>query len=643
MSGVSYLDTPRSSFAFFMRLPIRSLRLVAAFIACLLLAPAAAKAQPHVEKIEPPNWWTGMRWNRVQLMLYGSDLGNLSARFEETGPRVTGVHLPSNEQHAFVDIIIPDGTPPGTYTLVLHDGVDTARVSYSIEPRAPRARRHQGFGPEDVIYLITPDRFANGDPSNDRVDGFDDAEFDPADPRRRHGGDLQGIIDHLGYLQDLGVTALWLNPILENNGVDSYHGYKTTDFYRIDPRFGTNALYRDLVRRAHLHGLKVIFDHVNNHIGIRHPWMQALPTETWINGSIEDHLLEKHYKMAVSDPHAAASTDELLRTFWFVDSMPDLNQQDPFLATYLIQNSIWWIEYTGLDGIREDTYPYSDQRFLARWAEAILAEYPDFNIVGEIWEDAPAYLALFQRETKLPRTFETNLPAIMDFPLGEAFRGYLAGTGRLADVYKVLAQDFVYTDTDNLMTLFDNHDMARGIFVAGGDTRRVQQVLAMLLTTRGIPQLLYGTELAMMGGESHVELRADMPGGFPGDDRSAFVAEGRTAAEAAMHGYVRHLLHLRKRLPALTRGRLIHVPPSYFRDVYTYLRTTGGETILVAVNGHDEARPLELLELAAHLPANPRFIDLLATGASSGEPAPALMSDDLSIPARGVLMLQVLP
>jgi len=607
----------------------------------LVLAPSIAAQPLAVDKVEPSNWWVGMTWNRVQLMLYGQDLQGITARFQEDGLEVTAVHTLENPTYAFVDVHIPAELPPGDYTLEITKGAARATVVFPILARQTSGPRHQGFSVDDVVYLITPDRFANGDAANDRVEGILD-DFDPSKHHMRHGGDLQGIIDHLDYLQDLGVTALWLNPILENNIRNSYHGYQTTDLYRIDPRYGARDDYKRLVEQAHRRGLKIIFDHVNNHIGVRHPWIGNLPTKTWLNGSVEEHLLGKHYKRATTDPHADPYSDELLRTFWFVDSMPDLNQRDPFLATYRIQNTLWWLEYTGLDGIREDTYPYADQAFLARWAKAILDEYPTFNIVGEIWDDQPAYTALFQAESRLPRAFETNLPAVMDFALAEAFRQYLRGEGALDGVYKVIAQDFLYTDTDNLFTFFDNHDMTRGIYLADGNIGKVKQVLTMLLTTRGIPQLLYGTEINMRGGESHVELRADFPGGFPGHTRDAFMEEGRTDEENDVFDFVRDLLHLRKTHAALRRGRLVHYPPPFLSrppwlsNVYKYLRMTDEEKILVVVNGNETAQQVDLSEVSHWFSGSNRFLNLM-----TGESVVMDAARQIAVGGWDALVLQV--
>ncbi len=597
----------------------------------------SALAQPSIDKVEPPNWWVGMQWDRVQLMVYGENLAGVQAAFNDDRLRVTGVHTLESSSYAFVDVYVPADLSPGSYTLSLTTAAGSTTHDWAIETRAPSEGRHQGFSMDDVVYLLTPDRFANGNLDNDAVDGLMEG-VDRSNPGMRHGGDLDGLIGKLDYLADLGVTALWLNPVLENNGRYSYHGYAATDLYQIDARFGSNADYKRFVEEAQARGLKVIFDHVNNHIGINHPWMQDLPAASWIHGTRDDKLPRSHYKLATTDPYADPYTAERMRSFWFVDSMPDLDQSDPFLATYRIQNTLWWLEYTGLDGIREDTYPYVDQDFLAHWAEVIFREYPNMNIVGEIWEGVPSYLAMWQKDSRLPRNYQTNLPSVMDFALTDAFRAYLRGEGKLADIYTVLAQDFLYTDPTNLVTFLDNHDMTRGMYETNGDPTRLRQVLAMLLTTRRIPQLLYGTEIGMIGGESHVELRADMPGGWPDDDRSVFTAEGRTDAENALFDFTRQLLHLRRDHVALRRGELVHYPTHYDRDTYKYLRIHEDETILVVVNGHDYERQVDLSEMAWRFPDQLEARNLL-----TGEAITIDVAAGFPIGAYGVHILRLEP
>ena len=561
-----------------------------------------------IDKVEPPNWWVDMKWNCVQLMIYGKGLTNISAEFQND--QLATTVLKSSNSYAFVQVKIPDNLPPATYLLEITALGQKAVIDFPILSRDTSPYRHQGFNNADVVYLITPDRFANGDLTNDLADGVV-SDFDPNSISKRQGGDLSGIIDRLPYLQDLGVSVLWLNPVLENNGTNSYHGYAATDLYRIDPRLGSNTKYKELVDQAHAHQIKIIFDHVSNHIGIGHPWVQNLPSENWLNGNITEHSSDKHYISSINDPHADPNTVKLLQSFWFVDSMPDLNQRNPYLANYLIQNTLWWIELTGIDGIREDTYPYADQEFLSRWAATILSQYPSFNIVGEIWTNSPASVAMFQKGNLLHQQKETNLPCVMDFPLCQAFRQYLMGTGKLQNVYEVLAQDFLYSDPNNLLTFFDNHDMPRGVFIAKENIQKTKQVIAMLLTLRGIPQLLYGTEINMVGGESHVQLRANFPGGFPNDMRNAFDRNGRTEAENDIFTYLRKLLEVRKRVSPLTTGKLIHYPPNYHNDVYKYLRISEEEIVLVIINGHDEKRQVDLSELAHWFDTESRFVNLI--------------------------------
>ncbi|MCL4143684.1 UNVERIFIED_CONTAM: hypothetical protein GTU68_027061 [Idotea baltica] len=567
-----------------------------------------------------------MKMNQLQLMVYGEGLSEISVT--ATGIEIVSVQTVPNSNYAFVDLKITPTATVGNHPLVFHKGKESVSVNFPILERKNDPQHHQGFGPEDVIYLITPDRFANGNAENDKLANHLN-EFNPSAPEKRHGGDLQGIIDNMDYFENLGVTALWLNPILENDGINSYHGYKTTDFYQIDPRFGTNEVYLNLVETAHKRGIKIIFDHINNHIGFRHSWVQSPPMKDWFNGTVEKHLLHKHYKSSVLDPHADPANIAALKDFWFVDLMPDLNQRNPFLATYLTQNMIWWMEYTGLDGIREDTYPYPDQAFMSEWAKTILEEYPQSNIVGEVWALSTPFIAGFQKETYFPREFDTNLPSVMDFPLMKAYRKYMRDEAKLQDIYEVFADDFVYTDLDNVMTFLDNHDVTRAIYDAQGATDRVKQCLAMLLTTRGIPQLFYGTELNMKGGERHIDLREDFPGGFPYHKRSAFAAEGRTAEEADMFTFTRQWLQLRKKYPALSKGKMTQFAPK--NGFYSYFKSLEDQEIWVVLNGGDEKQVVDISEMTH------RFEDVTALrNLISEENFPMNNSFKLELQPRGV-------
>jgi hypothetical protein len=412
-----------------------------------------------VNKIEPPNWWIGMKWNRVQLMVYGTNLNNADVNFEDEQLKVLDIHSVDNPTYLFVDILIPNDIPAGEYTITISKDEKEIKLEYPILEREFPAESHLGFTSEDVIYLIFADRFCDGNPSNNTIgDSLD--QFTSVDLDGRKGGDIEGILSKLDYLKKLGVTAIWITPMLENNMWMSYHGYAATDLYNIDPRFGSNELYKELVMEAHKRDMKIILDHVSNHIGINHLWINNLPTEDWLNGSREKHISANHDKMAFLDKHGDSTILKFISEGWFEDYMPDLNQRNSFLKRYLIQNTLWWIEYTGLDGIREDTYPYSDQRYLSEWAAAILSEYPNFIIVGEIWKGIPSIISGYQDKSPVrEHEFESNLPAVTDFAFADAVRAYLAGEDSIYIVYETLAQDIVYNDPNNLVVFMDNREI----------------------------------------------------------------------------------------------------------------------------------------------------------------------------------------
>lgn len=578
-----------------------------------LLITCAAQlciAQPVVHKVEPPNWWTGMKTNAVQLMVYGENLTGSRVTSPSRHITVTHTYNPGNPSYLFVDVTINAFARPGTYELHITNAAGSVRISYPVLQRENPAMRHKGFDASDVIYLIMPDRFVNGDTTNDTVEGMPDT-LNRAHPYGRHGGDIQGIINSLDYLNDLGVTALWMTPLVENNtAASSYHGYAATDLYKIDPRFGTNALYTHFVREAHAKGLKVIMDHVNNHISIAHPWIKNLPTPDWLNGTPESHAKPFHSKAELDDIHSDSLTKLRAENGWFTHYMPDLNQRNPFVANYLIYSTLWWIESTGIDGIREDTYPYIHPGFRERWCEAILREYPKFNIVGEVWIHDPAHVAPYQRGSFFPVRKGAALPAVTDFGLFDAFMKTFADTaGRIDEMFQTLTKDFLYPDPHNLVTFLDNHDIRRIMFNVNGDVKRFKLSLLALLTTRGIPQILYGTELGMTGGPDHGRLRADFPGGFPGDGRNAFTAEGRTELENEIFNYTKHLLKLRKTFKSLQGGRMVHFRPE--KNVYVYLRMQGNERLLMVLNRSTESRTVDLQPYAHQLPDAVRLRDML--------------------------------
>ncbi len=587
-------------------------RLAVFLTALISLSITCSNAQkPLVTRIDPPNWWTGMKLDSLRLLLYGDNLSGATASCSSKGVTVRRTLPASSAQYLFVDIRIAPSARPETVTLVVRGKNDTCHAAFPLYKRDTSPHRFQGFGPADIVYLITPDRFSNGDTTNDSVAGMLEGVHRDQ-PFGRHGGDIQGIINHLDYLTELGVTTLWINPLIENNNPDqSYHGYGATDLYRIDPRMGTNALYRDLVRAVHARGMRIILDHVSNHISINHPWMKDLPTPTWINGSIASHEFSHHAKTALVDPHFDSSTVRNLLEGWFTNEMPDLNQRDPSLAAYIIQNTIWWVESTGLDGIREDTYPYVEPSFWPRWCGAILHEYPTFNIFGEVWIGDPDFLAPFQKGSTLAPRVHPAVPGVTDFALYDEVNRVFGNGENIHLIYECLSKDYLYANRRNLVTFVDNHDVKRVLAVMNGDTAKVRLALTLLLTTRGIPVIYYGTEIGILGGNNDGTVRADFPGGFPGDKIDSFKGSGRTSAQESLFSFVRRLIKLHKSEPALAQGTLDQFPPT--NNVYCYIREYQKEKVLVVLNAGKAEQTVDLSKVMV-IPHPPQVRKDLLTG-----------------------------
>jgi glycosidase len=561
-----------------------------------------------IDKIEPPNWWKGMKWDTLQIMLYGENLDDVSVAINTNDIKILNIQQLENKDYLFVDLVIDENIQPDSYELKFSKDGEEINYNYEIKEREFAPEEHLGFSNEDVVYLIFVDRFNNGDSSNDTLKVSLD-EFKYKELNGRHGGDLQGVIDKLDYLKELGITAIWLTPTLENKMYMSYHGYAATNLYKIDERFGSNELYKKLIKEAKAKGIKVIYDHVANHIGINHQWVKNLPSPGWINGTVEDHESANHDKPSIVDIHSNENSRSFNEKGWFTDYMIDLNQANPFLAKYIIQNTLWWIEYAGIDGIREDTYPYANQRFMADWAKAILKEYPNFNIVGEIWTGEPAFLAGFQKKSKVRENFETNLPSLLDFGMRDAFAKYLSGEKGLYEIYKTLAQDYLYSNPNNLMPFIDNHDVDRGMFIAKGDYAKFKIALTILLTSRGIPQIFYGTEIGINEGGHHGRIRKPFPGGFPGDQRNAFTEEGRTSEENEIYKYLKRLIEIRKKYKALATGKLLHFTP--YDDTYVYFKEFDEQKIMVVINNNDQEFEVNLSRMKEELGGSEMFIDLM--------------------------------
>ena len=557
----------------------------------LILILITFRMQAQVERVEPPNWWTGMEYPSLQLLVKGDNIGGSTASLSYPGVTLFAVTYPPSPDYLFIDLLIDPSAKPGSFMVTLSDnGIKTGEFEYSLMERERGSAMREGFNSSDVMYLIMPDRFANGDTSNDEVKGMKEGLNRKMD-YGRHGGDIKGIADNLNYISSMGFTAVWLNPVVENDQPDwSYHGYAATDFYRVDKRFGTNNEYREMALKARGKGIKLIMDMIFNHCGSSHWWMDNPPFPDWIN-NYPDYKITSHRRTVNMDPYASQSDTEAMTDGWFVPSMPDLNQRNPFMANYLIQNSIWWIEYAHLAGIRMDTYPYPDKEMMAEWNRRILLEYPRFTVVGEEWSLNPALVSYWQKDQNNRDGYNGMIPSMMDFPLQDAVARGLNekedfATG-LVTIYEMLANDFLYPDPASLVIFPDNHDMPRFYMQMGMNDDLFRLGITFFLTTRGIPQIFYGTEILMTHteGNDHGVIRKDFPGGWPGDKVNGFTGEGLTAEQKAMQGYIKSLLNYRKGKEVLHSGNLTHFAPE--NGVYLYFRHNESDIVMVILNKSD--------------------------------------------------------
>jgi len=560
----------------------------------------------QVKRVEPPFWWTGMANTELQLMLYGTGIQGYDIRSSDPGIKVVRQHRLENNHYLFLDLEITEEAKAGYYDLYFErSGELIYSMRYQLKERRPGSAERAGFSPADVIYLITPDRFANGDYINDRIPGLLET------PRRtaefgRHGGDLQGIIDRLDYIRNMGFSAIWLNPVLENNQpVESYHGYATTDYYKVDPRFGSNEDYVTLSRLAKRRGMGIIMDMIVNHCGSNHWWMKDLPSEDWLNSNDNVYVQTNHQKSTLVDPYVSASDRMRMVEGWFVPTMPDLNQRNPYLARYLIQNTIWWIEYADLMGIRQDTYPYPFKEFMTEWTCAIKREYPNFRIVGEEWSDNPAIVSYWQKGKSNHDGYASCLESVMDFPLcmtmQKAFANEDGPAKGLQSLYEMLGNDFQYGDPSLLVTFGDNHDMSRLYTELGEDVKRLKMALTFLLTTRGVPQIYYGTEILMSnkGSNSHGIIRSDYPGGWIMDTVNAFTGIGMDSMALAFRKWTTDMISWRNDMDLIHNGKLMHYAPE--DGMYSYFRYNDTASVMVVINKNDTIMNLDMDRYAERL------------------------------------------
>lgn len=584
-------------------------------VCSLICLPTAMAADYKIKNLEPANWWVGMKYNQIELLVHGDNISAASPVIHYPGVNIKSLAKTDNPNYIFVTVDIAANAKPGKFPIEFQvDGKTQSTFPYELFAREKNSAQRQGFSAKDAIYLITPDRFANGNVRNDAMPGLTEQpnrSFDGG----RHGGDIAGMEQHLDYIARMGFTQVWPNPLTENNMPEySYHGYAATNLYLTDARYGSNEDFKNFVRKAKQKGVGVIQDIVLNHIGSKHWWMADMPAKDWLNFP-EEFTETSHRRTVIQDPYAAPADKERFVGGWFVKSMPDLNQRNPQLAKYLIQNSLWWIEYAGLSGIREDTYGYADEQFLSHWAKAIMDEYPNFNIVGEEWSSNPAVVAHWQRGKENKSGHVSYLPSVMDFPIHDTLRTALNETETwdtgFIRLYEMLANDFLYADPFNLVIFPDNHDVPRIYSSLNEDIDLFKMAMVYMATMRGIPQFYYGSEILMTSPRERDDgaVRADMPGGWKGDAKNAFTGKGLTAKEKDAQQFMKTLLNWRKNSTVIHTGKLRHYAPE--NGVYVYVRYLEGQAVMVVLNKNKQDISLALSRYSEFLDGKKKGWDVL--------------------------------
>jgi glycosidase len=608
------------------------------FTACCLVMAMGASAQiPALERVEPMFWWVGMSNPNLQLIVHGNNIAARKVELNYPGVKLVAVHKVENPNYLFIDLRVLSAAAPGTFPIKFTKAGEKALTySYALRRRDRSPGRAQGVTSKDLIYLIMPDRFSNGDLSNDSVKGMREQGINRSKMFSRHGGDLQGIINHLDYIKSLGVTAIWLTPEIENDEPQaSYHGYAVTDYYKVDARYGTNELYKQFVDKCHAMGLKVIKDLVHNHAGTEGYTILDMPMKSWV------HQWPKYTKsnfrdMAVMDPHAAPMDRKLMLDGWFDHRMADMNENNPYFQNYLTQNHIWWVEYAGVDGFRLDTYPYNDPQYMAKWAKDVKAEFPHLSIFGETLVWSAADQAYFTQGNTVNQGFDTNLPGVTDdvvkaaiYDALNANEGWTEGVNRL---YAVMAQDFLYQDATRNVIFLDNHDMSRILSVVGEDISKYKSAMAMLLTLRGVPQMYYGDEILMKNLSNPDGLvREDFPGGWDGDKVSKFTADGRSKKENDAFNYVKTLANYRKNTTALQTGKMMQYIPE--EGIYVYFRYDDKKTVMVMYNSREKEQTTTTARYFERIKGAKKAMNVI-TGES-------VDIASLTIPAKSTLVLEL--
>lgn len=610
------------------------------FLLFFLWISVVLTAQDRIQRVEPPNWWVGMNNPELQLLVYGEDITSWAPAIDYAGVSIASTVRTTNSNYIFIYLNIAPDTKPGTFDIEFKkDGKIMEKYAYSLWSREAGSAMREGFNTSDVMYLITPDRFVNGDPGNDNVEGMLE-KANRSFEGGRHGGDIEGISKSLDYIGDMGFTAIWLNPILENDmHTYSYHGYAATDFYKVDSRYGSNEAYRKLSKDAKAKGIKMIMDMIVNHCGSEHWFVKDPPTDDWINFGGE-YVQTSHRRFANQDIYASEYDKKHFSDGWFVRTMPDMNQRNELLGDYLIFNTIWWIEYVDLAGIRMDTYPYPDKDFMSRWTCEVMREYPYFNIVGEEWITNPAIVSYWQEGKVNHDGYTSCLPSLMDFPLQDALKKALTQVDHphfsgLVVLYEALGMDFLYPHPDNLVVFPDNHDMDRFYTQVGEDFDLFKMGMTYFATVRGVPQIYYGTEILMENSGhpgDHGVIRSDFPGGWAGDKVNAFTRTGLTAKQKEAQDYLKRLLNWRKTKKVIHEGKLMQFSPN--NGIYAFVRYSESEKVMVILNKNPKDTEVDMTRYAE-----------MTKGHVSGKDVATSQSYNvhgkMTIPAKTALILEL--
>ena len=603
-----------------------------------------SNVKKEIERVEPPNWWIGFKNQQLQLLVTHPNISEAEPSIHYSGVSIAKVHKADSTNYLFLDLHIAENTKAGQFNIHFKykDGKELVQT-YSLKDREQEAAKYQGFNSTDAIYLITPDRFANGDSSNDINENLKEKTINRKEDYARHGGDLQGIIQHLDYIEDMGFTQIWPCPLLTNDmSESSYHGYAMTDFYQVDPRYGTLNEYKELASKAKEKNIGLIMDQVANHCGSAHWWMQDLPFKNWVNQqeSFENNKPlnnSNHRRTSNQDLYASKRDKKEMAEGWFVSAMPDLNQRNPFMANYIIQNSIWWVETLNLSGIRQDTYPYPDKSFMSNWAGAIMNEYPNFSIVGEEWSTNPLLIGYWQEGQKNKDGYQSHLKSTMDFAMQknivDAFNEEEKWDAGLVKIYEGLANDFAYASPKDIMIFPDNHDMSRIFTQLKGDVVNTKMALSYVLALPRIPQIYYGTEILMNDFEKpgdHGLIRSDFPGGWQDDAVNAFTGEGLTNAQKDMQLFLKKILNYRKTSDAIHHGKTIHFAP--FLRSYFLFRVTEEETFVHIINKNEQPISIDLKRYA-EIGLNGKTLKNIVTNETF------VWEDEIILNQRGSLLL----